>query len=195
MFSIILKAQESIPELTTASESGLDLFYAVFSNYNYFVLAFTMFYSSILYMNFWFWRLWHHRDRLHHEAKGVKSIQDAWWMWARYLVSITLFTLAMSSANVYLRGFFVFIYTGFLFFQILNNGIVAVLNTLSQGFGQIGWSNDWPKTLISHINSLNYKTLSSNKTINLWYILTYLYLIFAVLSIITLTIWSVIAGK
>jgi hypothetical protein len=80
-------------------QSNSDFFLTFISNLNYFVLAFSIFYSIILYMNFYYWRLYRTADRLHHEAKGVKAIQDAWWIWFRYIHVLLLLTMAVDYKN------------------------------------------------------------------------------------------------
>ena len=190
------------------SAGGIDAFYAVLSNFNYFALAFSIFYSIVLYMNFWYWRLFHHRERLHHEAKGVKAIQDAWWIWARYLITLILLQLALVSALPIARTIFIFIYLVVLLVWKLREDIIVIAESLSQGFGQIGWSNDWPKKLAGDISKLrpNYifklmrmdekkrkdNNLEFFKINNLENIFIAFYSIFMVISIIGMTIWSLL---
>ncbi len=149
------KIYKDLPTVGNAlSVGGIDAFYAVLSNFNYFALAFSIFYSVILYMNFWYWRLFHHRERLHHEAKGVKAIQDAWWIWARYLVTLILLQLALVSALPTARAILIFTYLLVLLTWKLREDVIVIAESLSQGFGQIGWGNDWPKKLAESIRGL-----------------------------------------
>jgi hypothetical protein len=149
------RVYSDLPTTTNGfSVGGIDAFYAVLSNFNYFALAFSIFYSVILYMNFWYWRLFHHRERLHHEAKGVKAIQDAWWIWGRYLITLILLQLALVSALSIARTIFIFLYLVVLLVWKLREDIIVIAESLSQGFGQIGWSNDWPKKLAENIKGL-----------------------------------------
>jgi hypothetical protein len=172
---------------------GLDAFYAVLSNFNYFALAFSIFYSVILYMNFWYWRLFHHRERLHHEAKGVKAIQDAWWIWARYLITLILLQMALVSALPIARTIFIFLYLVTLLVWKLREDIIVISESLSQGFGQIGWANDWPKKLAENLKKL--RKIDGMKSLKLDGIATVfvaIYSLFMVVSIIGMTIWSLI---
>ena len=213
-FSIHAEAQTRVySDLPSSTNSfgagGIDAFYAVLSNFNYFALAFSIFYSTILYMNFWYWRLYHHRERLHHEAKGVKAIQDAWWIWARYLTTLILLQLALVSALPIARTFFVFVYLIVLLVWKLREDIIVIAESVSQGFGQIGWSNDWPKVLAGNIAKLRFSYISKLvrmddkkrkdlkleffkvNSINNFLIATYT--VFAFVAIIGMTIWSLIA--
>ena len=190
------------------SAGGIDAFYAVLSNFNYFALAFSIFYSIVLYMNFWYWRLFHHRERLHHEAKGVKAIQDAWWIWARYLITLILLQLALVSALPIARTIFIFIYLVVLLVWKLREDIIVIAESLSQGFGQIGWGNDWPKKLANDIGKLRLKYifklrgmsederkkqgLGYFKVNNLENIFVVIYSFVAFISIIGMTIWSIL---
>jgi hypothetical protein len=172
---------------------GIDAFYAVLSNFNYFALAFSIFYSVILYMNFWYWRLFHHRERLHHEAKGVKSIQDAWWIWARYLITLILLQMALVSALPIARTIFIFLYLVTLLVWKLREDIIVIAESLSQGFGQIGWANDWPKKLAENLKKL--RKIDGIKSLKLDGIATLfvaIYSLFMVVSIVGMTIWSLL---
>lgn len=194
MFDIITKAQQA-ETLAIAVTEGVvqgasEQFYAVLSNFNFFALAFAIFYSTILYMNFYYWRLYRSADRLHHEAKGVKSIQDAWWMWVRYLYSLLFLTLAVSSSNTTVRAVFLFIYLWVLMFYTMPNNINSVLNTVSQAFGQIGWKGDWPKVFSKYITTFKYNTLSTDKKLTVWSVITTVYIIVSIISIIGMPVWS-----
>jgi hypothetical protein len=215
MFNFLIQAQaqsrvySDLPATSSGLNlGGIDAFYAVLSNFNYFALAFSIFYSVILYMNFWYWRLFHHRERLHHEAKGVKAIQDAWWIWARYLITLLLLQLALVSAIPVARTIFIFIYLIVLLVWKLREDIIVIAESLSQGFGQIGWSNDWPKKLAGDVSKLrlNYilklfrmdeksrkdKNLEYFKVNNLYNFFVLIYSMFAFFAIIGLTIWSLV---
>lgn len=197
-FLIHAEAQTRVySDLPTTSSSfsvaGLDTFYAVLSNFNYFALAFSIFYSIVLYMNFWYWRLFHHRERLHHEAKGVKAIQDAWWIWARYLATLILLQLALVSALPVARTIFIFLYLVVLLTWKLREDIIVIAESLSQGFGQIGWGNDWPKKLAENLKKL--RKIDGIKSLKLDGIATLfvaIYSFFMVISIIGMTIWSLL---
>lgn len=181
----INSVSETIPK-----ESG-EFFLAILSNLNYFLLAVSIYYSAILFMNFYYWRLYRSVDRLHHEAKGVKSIQDAWWIWFRYINVLLLVTLVVNYkefgilifaflfyfvrlfvyknystyANVivvleilalflaiftirsdqnFMQIIFAMLFVVNSFWVKLRWDFVAVMESLSQGFGQIGWKNNWP---------------------------------------------------
>jgi hypothetical protein len=183
-----------LPAATTTggiSVGGIDAFYAVLSNFNYFALAFSIFYSTILYMNFWYWRLYHHRERLHHEAKGVKAIQDAWWIWARYLTTLILFQLAIVSALPIARTIFIFFYLTTLLVWKLREDIIVIAESLSQGFAQIGWGNDWPKKLAENLKKLRkIEGIKSLKLDGIATLLVGVYSFFMVIAIIGMTIWS-----
>jgi hypothetical protein len=199
MLDFLIKAEaqtriyNDLPATNSGSISvgGVDAFYAVLSNFNYFALAFSIFYSTILYMNFWYWRLFHHRERLHHEAKGVKAIQDAWWIWARYLLTLILFQLAIVSALPIARTIFIFLYLVTLLVWKLREDIIVIAESLSQGFAQIGWGNDWPKKLAENLKKL--RKIDGIKSLKLDGIATLLvgvYSFFMVAAIIGMTIWS-----
>jgi hypothetical protein len=186
-----------LPRTSDTFQFGnIDLWYAILSNFNYFALAFSIFYSAVLYMNFWYWRLFHHRERLHHEAKGVKSIQDAWWIWARYLITLILLQMSLVSALPVLRGLFLFIYLVTLLMWKMREDIIVIAESLSQGFGQIGWANDWPKKLAENLKKLrfgNMRKMDKGNQLKLDGLATFLvgvYSVFMVISIIGLTIWS-----
>lgn len=196
MFNIIIKAQQAETLTSTLTEGVVQVaseqFYSILSNFNFFALAFTIFYTTILYMNFYYWRLYRSADRLHNEAKGVKSIQDAWWMWVRYLYSLLFLTLAISSSNGVVRSIFILIYFYVLMFYTMPNNINSVLSTVSQAFGQIGWKGDWPKTFSTYITTFKYNTLLTNKKITVWYVIATIYMIVSIISTIGMTIWSLI---
>jgi hypothetical protein len=204
MFNFLIRAEaqtrvlRDLPATTTTGfdAGGIDLFYPALSNFNYFALAFSIFYSIVLYMNFWYWRLFHHRERLHHEAKGVKSIQDAWWIWARYLITLIILQMALVSAIPIARTLFIFIYLIALLMWKMREDIIVIAESLSQGFGQIGWGNDWPKKLAENLKKLrmgNLGKLSKENQIKLDGPATFfvgLYSVFMFVSIIGFTIWS-----
>ncbi len=124
-----------------------------FVHFNYFLLAFTVFYSIILVINFVYWRLIAHRNRMHHEAKGVKSIQHAWKMWARYLATLGTLTLIYFGKG----SIFLTIILGILYFILFVRAIIMNLSNIfystSQSFtviGQKGFSkmtSNWSKSL------------------------------------------------
>jgi hypothetical protein len=171
--------------------SSSDLFLGIISNLNYFLLAWSIYYTVILFMNFYYWRLYRNVDRLHHEAKGVKSIQDAWWIWFRYIhvlllltmvinykefgilvfaflfyfIRAFLFKLYSNYANVllvlevlaifvaiftirsdftFMRSVFAFLFIFNVFWIKLRWDFVNIMESLGQGFGQIGWKDNWP---------------------------------------------------
>jgi hypothetical protein len=205
MFDFFIRAEaqtrvlKDLPNTSVSFGSGgIDLFYAVLSNFNYFALAFSLFYSIVLYMNFWYWRLFHHRERLHHESKGVKSIQDAWWIWARYLITLILLQMALVSALPIARTFFIFLYLVVLLMWKMREDIIVIAESLSQGFGQIGWKNDWPKKLAENLKKLRFGILlkmDKSNQLKLDGIATFLVGVYSLLmfiSIIGLTIWSFI---
>jgi hypothetical protein len=187
-----------------------ELFLGLVSNINIFVLAFSIFYSVVLYMNFYYWRLYRNVDRLHHEAKGVKSIQDAWWIWFRYIHCLVLFTLISNYNNFAVLIFVILFYFARLFvyktYSMVANGIMifeilaifagiilirsnttfmggvfglfyclnlslvkfrfdltVILESVGQGFGQIGWSDNWPNKTAKFLRSFKLKDAFGEK--------------------------------
>jgi hypothetical protein len=212
---------------TVINTNNSDNFLLIISNFNYFILAWSIFYSIVLYMNFYYWRLYRTADRLHHEAKGVKSIQDAWWIWFRYIHVLLLLTFAVDYKNFailvfgllfyFLRFAMTHVYTKFAngllvvellavliaiftvrsdftfmrpIFAILmmvnlfgikfRFDFVAIMESLNQAFGQIGWKDDWPKKASKGARDFNFTSL---KTVNMGNLLIISYMIaFLVIS-------------
>ena len=214
-------------------QSNSDFFLTFISNLNYFVLAWSIFYSAILYMNFYYWRLYRTADRLHHEAKGVKAIQDAWWIWFRYIHVLLLLTMAVDYKNFallifgllfyFIRMFIQHIYTryansllvmellavvvailtirsDFTFMRqvfslllILNLAFikfrfdfVVIMESLNQGFGQIGWKDAWPKNAAAIAKNFDPKKIKG-ATAGSFLIVAYFIAIIIVGSVL---IWS-----
>jgi hypothetical protein len=141
--------------------------YDFISNFNYFALAWTMFYTFVLMTNFYYWRIISHRERLHHEAKGVKSIQDIAKFWWRYLITLFIFTfVSIYRDQMSIVIFLLFIYFAFYFrkfwFDLLN-----LMESVGESFDQIGWKENWPKNMSSNMKKASllniFKTSSQKK--------------------------------
>jgi hypothetical protein len=120
-------------------------FYDFVSNFNYFALAWTMFYSFVLMTNFFYWRIISHRERLHHEAKGVKSIQDIVKFWWRYIITLFIFTfVSIYRENIGVAAILLFVYALF-YMRMFWFDTYNLFESLSESFDQIAWKNNWPK--------------------------------------------------
>jgi hypothetical protein len=141
-------------------------FYDFVSNFNYFALAWTMFYTFVLMTNFYYWRIISHRERLHHEAKGVKSIQDIVKFWWRYLITLFIFTfVSIYRDQVGLAILLLFIYFIFYFRKFWFDSC-NLMESIGESFDQIGWKGNWPKDVASNMKKtklLNLFTSSSKK--------------------------------
>jgi hypothetical protein len=130
---------------TVLRPSSVFNFYDFVSNFNYFALSWTMFYTFVLMTNFYYWRIISHRERLHHEAKGVKSIQDIASFWFRYLITLFIFTFVSiyrdqaGIALILLFFYFLFYFRKF-WFDSRN-----LMESVGESFDQIGWKGNWPK--------------------------------------------------
>ena len=191
-------------QATKQISSSFDLVMTILSNLNYLLLAWSIFYSVVLYMNFWYWRVYRTADRLHHEAKGVKSIQDAWWIWIHYFQCLVVFTMIVDYKNFTTLLFSIFVYFIVRFIISMSNeysnpagvafeiitftlvlfttssnftftrsmliivflataldkfgrDLTVILESLAQGFSQIGWSNNWPSTISKFLRELYQK--------------------------------------
>ena len=212
-------------QITQASSNNSDLFLTIISNFNYFVLAWSMFYSALLFMNFYYWRLYRTADRLHHEAKGVKAIQDAWWIWFRYIHVLLLLTLAVDYKNfgilvfgllfyfarmfvhktytnfansllviellavvvaiftirtdlTIMRSVFAMLFVINVFLVKLRFDFVVIMESLSQGFGQIGWKDNWPASASKFAGKFTIKDIQNSK------LSTFLFLIYAIAFVV-----------
>jgi hypothetical protein len=140
-------------------------FYDLVSNFNYFALAWTMFYTFVLMTNFYYWRIISHRERLHHEAKGVKSIQDIVRFWWRYLITLFIFTFVsiyrdrLGVALILLFIYFLFYFRKF-WFDSRN-----LMESVGESFDQIGWKGNWPKEVANNMKKASLLNLfkSSSK--------------------------------
>jgi hypothetical protein len=165
---------------------GVELFYTFLSNYNYAVLAFSIFYSSVLYMDFYFFRvflMYKKNYMMHLEARGVSSIQAAWWIWVRYLTCLIFFNLAFVFTNSLLRSGFIFTYLTLLFGWKLPSDIVSVCYSMPKP----KWVGKFSDEIEKYTQLKNFKEIKIN---SLTMPLVVLYNFFAILSIMVFTIWS-----
>lgn len=142
-------------------------FYDFVSNFNYFALAWTMFYTFVLMTNFYYWRIISHRERLHHEAKGVKSIQDVAKFWWRYLVTLFVFTfVSIYRDQTGLAAILLFIYFVFYFRKFWFDSR-SLMESVGESFDQIGWKQNWPKDVAGNMKKASltnlFKTSSTKK--------------------------------
>ncbi len=138
-------------------------FYDFVSHFNYFALAWTMFYTFVLMTNFYYWRVISHRERLHHEAKGVKSIQDIVKFWWRYIITLFIFTFVsiyrdnLGIATILLFVYFLFYFRKF-WFDFYN-----LMESVGESFDQIAWKNNWPKDLAKKMSKASIANLFVKK--------------------------------
>ncbi len=147
-----------------STASGVSFnFYDFISHFNYFALAWTMFYSFVLMTNFYYWRVISHRERLHHEAKGVKSIQDIVKFWWRYIITLFIFTLIsiyrdnFGITSVLLIIYFLFYFRKF-YFDLFN-----LMESVGESFDQISWKENWPKDLSKKMKNASVVNFFSQK--------------------------------
>jgi hypothetical protein len=167
---------------------GVDLLYSVLSSYNYAALAFSMFYSAVLYMDFYFFRvflMYKKNYMMHLEARGVHSVQAAWWIWLRYLICLSFFNLAFISPNSLMRTGLLVSYILLLFKYKLPSDIISICYSIPK--------HPWVSKLSTEIQDYT-KVKNINKIkINSWTSpFVILYILFAVLSILVFTIWSLL---
>ena len=171
-----------------ANFGGIELFYLLLSNYNYATLAFSIFYSTILYIDFYFFRvfLMYKKDyKMHLEARGVNSIQSAWWIWLRYLVCLSFFNLVFIAPNSLVRSVFVCAYLYLLLGWKLPSDIISVCYSIPKS----KWVGKFSLEIKQFINIRNLTKIKIN-SFTIIYVL--LYLIFLAISIIFFTTWSLI---
>jgi hypothetical protein len=165
---------------------GVDLLYSVLSNYNYAALAFSIFYSAVLYMDFYFFRvflMYKKNYMMHLEARGVSAIQAAWWIWLRYLICLSFFNLAFISPNSLMRTGFLVSYLLLLFKYKLPSDIISICYSIPK--------QPWVSKLSTEIEEYS-KLKNLNKIkINSWTMpFVLLYIAFAIISVLVITIWS-----
>lgn len=147
----------------TVNPSVVIDFYDFVSHFNYFALAWTMFYTFVLMTNFYYWRIISHRERLHHEAKGVKSIQDIVKFWSRYIITLFIFTfVSIYRDNIAIASILLFMY--FLFymrkfwFDTFN-----LFESVSESFDQIAWKKNWPKDIAKNMKNAKLSNIFEKK--------------------------------
>jgi hypothetical protein len=167
---------------------GVDLLYSVLSNYNYAALAFSMFYSAVLYMDFYFFRvflMYKKNYMMHLEARGVSGIQAAWWIWLRYLICLSFFNLAFISSNSLVRTGFIASYLLLLFKYKLPSDVVSICYSIPK--------KPWVSKLSTEIQDyIKVKNINKIKINSLTMPFVILYIIFGLFSILVFTIWSLL---
>ncbi|MBC7471787.1 MAG: hypothetical protein H7196_00775 [candidate division SR1 bacterium] len=78
-----------------ASQFSFDLS-GILSGINAFLLAWTIFYSLILVIDFYFYRVKYNDGVVNREKRGVKSLTSAAQIWFSYLLYLILFILQLS---------------------------------------------------------------------------------------------------
>jgi hypothetical protein len=142
---------DPVPQINSSiyqPTSPLD-YYDLISNFNYFALAWTMFYTFVLMTNFYYWRIISHRERLHHEAKGVKSIQDIVKFWWRYLLTLFIFTFISIYRDQPGLAFFLLLIYFIFYFRKFWFDVLNLMESTGEAFDQIGWKENWTKNLSS----------------------------------------------
>jgi hypothetical protein len=167
---------------------GVDLLYSVLSNYNYAALAFSIFYSAMLYMDFYFFRvflMYKKNYMMHLEARGVSGIQAAWWIWLRYLICLSFFNLVFISPNSLIRTGFLLSYLLLLFKYKLPSDIVSICYSIPK--------KPWVSKLSTEIEEYSkLKNLNKIKINSLTMPFVILYIIFGLFSILVFTTWSLL---
>jgi hypothetical protein len=167
---------------------GVDLFYSVLSNYNYAALAFSIFYSAVLYMDFYFFRvflMYKKNYMMHLEARGVSGIQAAWWIWVRYLICLSFFNLAFVSPNSLIRTGLLVSYLLLLFKYKLPSDMTSICYSIPK--------KPWVSKLSTEIQEYTkLKNLSKIKIDSWTAPFVLLYIILGVVSILLFAIWSLL---
>jgi hypothetical protein len=96
-------SQNSTNEVISTSngidQSFLVIFDKIVIYINYFVLAFSVFYTIIALMDFFEYRIYNGGAKLNNEKKGIKAINLAINIWRRYLPVVIFYLFAHSLRN------------------------------------------------------------------------------------------------
>lgn len=101
-----------------ASQPSFDLS-GILSGINAFLLAWTIFYSLILVIDFYFYRVKYNDGMVSREKRGVKSLTSAAQIWFSYLLYLILFILQLLFKNQWYGTIFGVMTILYLFVKII----------------------------------------------------------------------------
>ena len=96
--SPISTAQNPAVNAVNTSQAFFD-FAGILSGINTFLLAWTMFYSILLMMDFFFYRVKYNDGIVDREKRGVKSIYGAFQLWVSYTIYLVIFMLYLANKS------------------------------------------------------------------------------------------------